>query len=83
MFVFINTQCDQAKEGLVNNSAQMDEYCKDKGFIGWFETSAKENINIDESARFLVTAVRSDDFTSVCILTLIHTVAVFVMFPDS
>ena len=38
----------------------MDEYCKDKGFIGWFETSAKENINIDEAARFLVTAVSNN-----------------------
>ena len=35
----------------------MDEYCKDKGFINWFETSAKDNINIDEAARFLVTSV--------------------------
>ena len=50
-------QCDQTKEGLVNNSAQMDEYCKDKGFTQWFETSAKENINIDEAARCLVSKV--------------------------
>ena len=32
----------------------MEEFCKEKGFLGWFETSAKENINIDEAARFLV-----------------------------
>ena len=50
-------QCDQAKEGLVNNTSQMDEFCKEKGFIGWYETSAKENVNIDEAARFLVTRV--------------------------
>ncbi|XP_071804895.1 ras-related protein Rab-32-like [Asterias amurensis] len=61
--VLLANKCDQAKEGLVNNSAQMDEYCKDKGFIGWFETSAKENINIDESARFLVTAILANDKT--------------------
>ena len=41
----------------MNNTSQIDEFCKEKGFIGWFETSAKENINIDESARFLVTQV--------------------------
>ena len=35
----------------------MDEYCKDKGFTQWFETSAKENINIDEAARCLVSKV--------------------------
>ena len=27
------------------------------GFCSWFETSAKENINIDEAARALVTKV--------------------------
>ena len=41
----------------MNNASQIDEFCKERGFIGWFETSAKENINIDESARFLVTQV--------------------------
>lgn len=35
----------------------MEEFCKEKGFLGWFETSAKENINIDEAARFLVSQV--------------------------
>ena len=42
----------------MRNTQQMDEYCKDKGFVQWFETSAKENINIDEAARALVTRVR-------------------------
>jgi len=41
----------------MNNTAQIDEFCKERGFIGWFETSAKENINIDDAARFLVTQV--------------------------
>ena len=35
----------------------MDDYCKERGFAGWFETSAKENINIDEAAKFLVSSV--------------------------
>ena len=43
-----------AKEGLVNNPQQMDDYCRDRGFVGWYETSAKENINVDEAARCLV-----------------------------
>ena len=55
--VFLYIQCDQPKEGLMNNTSQIDEFCKERGFIGWFETSAKENINIDEAARFLVTQV--------------------------
>ena len=52
-------QCDQAKEGLVNNASQMDEYCSDKGFISWFETSAKEDINISEAAKYLVSKVHT------------------------
>lgn len=50
-------QCDQTKQGIVNNLAKMDEYVKEHGFAGWFETSAKENINIEEAARALVNKV--------------------------
>ena len=35
----------------------MDKYCQEKGFIGWYETSAKENINIDEASKTLVEKV--------------------------
>ena len=37
--------------------SQLDYYCKEKGFAGWFETSAKENIGIDEAAQCLVAKV--------------------------
>lgn len=37
----------------------MDEYCKDNGFTTWLETSAKDNINVDEAARALVEKVRN------------------------
>ena len=57
--VILISQCDQAKEGLVNNTSQMDEYCTDKGFLSWFETSAKEDINISDAAKYLVSKVRS------------------------
>ncbi|KMQ94302.1 ras-related protein rab-32 [Lasius niger] len=52
--VLLANKCDQQMEGLVNSSTKMDEYCKEKNFSGWFETSAKENINIEEAAKFLV-----------------------------
>eukprot|EP00903_Cladosiphon_okamuranus_P020181 g18524.t1 len=32
-------------------------FCDRHGFAGWFETSAKQNINIDEASRFLVEKV--------------------------
>jgi len=35
----------------------MDEYCRENGFIKWFETSAKENINIDTATQFLTNEV--------------------------
>lgn len=35
----------------------MKEYCEENGFTAWFETSAKDNINIDEAAKVLVEKV--------------------------
>ncbi|XP_042637229.1 ras-related protein Rab-32 [Orycteropus afer afer] len=64
--VLLANKCDQKKED-GHSPPQMDQFCKEHGFSGWFETSAKElvlnpllisalqdNINIDEAARFLV-----------------------------
>ncbi|XP_006771000.1 PREDICTED: ras-related protein Rab-32 [Myotis davidii] len=51
--VLLANKCDQKKEGS-QIPAQMDQFCKEHGFTGWFETSAKDNINIEEAARFLV-----------------------------
>lgn len=53
--VLLANKCDLAKEGL--SQTQMEEFCKDKGFIGWFETSAKENTNVESAAKFLVTKI--------------------------
>ncbi|NXD71706.1 RAB32 protein, partial [Eolophus roseicapillus] len=51
--VLLANKCDQKKDSSQNPS-QMDQFCREGGFVGWFETSAKDNINIDEAARFLV-----------------------------
>ncbi|XP_012235302.1 ras-related protein Rab-32 isoform X4 [Linepithema humile] len=59
--VLLANKCDQQKEGLINSPTKMDEYCKEKNFSGWFETSAKENINIEEAARFLVNKILQND----------------------
>jgi Ras-related protein Rab-32 len=52
--VLLANKCDLAKERLVKSGPQLDKYCQEQGFAGWFETSAKDNINIDEAAQFLV-----------------------------
>ncbi|XP_034744957.1 ras-related protein Rab-38 [Etheostoma cragini] len=51
--VLLANKCDQGKE-LINNGIKMNQFCKDHGFLGWFETSAKDNLNIGEAANFLV-----------------------------
>jgi Ras-related protein Rab-32 len=40
---------------------EMDRFCDEYGFVGWFETSAKDNINIDESGKFLVEQILKRD----------------------
>ncbi|CAH0724591.1 unnamed protein product, partial [Brenthis ino] len=59
--ILLANKCDQQKEGIINSPAKMDEYCREKGFAGWFETSAKENINIEEAARSLVHKILLND----------------------
>ncbi len=41
----------------------MDEYCK-KGFIRWFATSAKENVNIDDAIHLLVANLSISSITT-------------------
>ena len=72
---FYLLKCDQDKQGVVTNSEKMDEYVKEHGFAGWFETSAKENINIDEAARALVNKVN-------CAVSLqaLHIIVLIILF---
>nr|XP_055064760.1 ras-related protein Rab-38b [Misgurnus anguillicaudatus] len=59
--VLLANKCDQNNDFLTNNSTKMDQYCKENGFVGWFETSAKENININEAANFLVKHIMASE----------------------
>ncbi|KAM7345714.1 RAS oncogene family member Rab32 [Cochliomyia hominivorax] len=59
--ILLANKCDQDKQGVVTNAEKMDEYVKEHNFAGWFETSAKENINIDEAARALVNKILLND----------------------
>ncbi|EHA98963.1 Ras-related protein Rab-32 [Heterocephalus glaber] len=51
--VLLANKCDQSRDS-GHNPSQMDQFCKDHGFSGWFETSARDNINIEEAAHLLV-----------------------------
>eukprot|EP00730_Choanoeca_flexa_P015708 TRINITY_DN7274_c0_g1_i2.p1 TRINITY_DN7274_c0_g1~~TRINITY_DN7274_c0_g1_i2.p1 ORF type:complete len:211 (+),score=71.51 TRINITY_DN7274_c0_g1_i2:94-726(+) len=59
--VLLANKCDLAKEGLVKNAQAMDKYCEEKGFAAWYETSAKDNLNIDDAAQSLVRKVLEHD----------------------
>ena len=59
-------QCDLASEGFLGNINQLDEYCREKGFHAWFETSAKENVGIEEAARSLVAKVSYEGLGACC-----------------
>jgi len=60
--VLLANKCDLAKEGgYVKNATEMDKYVSENGFIKWFETSAKDNVNIDKAAKFLVQHILEND----------------------
>lgn len=44
--VLLANKCDQNRDFLTNNGLKMDQYCKENGFVGWFETSAKVRCSI-------------------------------------
>uniref|UniRef100_A0A8D8UX49 Ras-related protein Rab-32 n=1 Tax=Cacopsylla melanoneura TaxID=428564 RepID=A0A8D8UX49_9HEMI len=59
--VLLANKCDQPKEGIANNPNKIDEFIKENHFSGWFETSAKDNINIDDAAKMLVHKILEND----------------------
>ncbi|CAB3997989.1 ras-related Rab-38-like [Paramuricea clavata] len=52
--VLLANKCDQ--ESIVRKD-KVNKLCEDLGFLCSFETSAKENIGIDESIKFLLTKI--------------------------
>mmetsp|Transcript_36927 Transcript_36927/g.47079 ORF Transcript_36927/g.47079 Transcript_36927/m.47079 type:complete len:209 (+) Transcript_36927:96-722(+) len=50
--VLLANKCDLEKAEV--DKTELDMYCQQHGFIGWFDTSAKLNINIEDSCRYLV-----------------------------
>lgn len=52
--VLLANKCDLMETKDKDLESLLDTFCKDNNFQGWFKTSAKENINIDEAGSFLV-----------------------------
>jgi len=61
--ILLANKIDMAKDGFVKSASQMDQYCKENNFVGWFETSAKENIGIDKAAKFLISKILENKVT--------------------
>jgi small GTP-binding protein len=40
---------------------KLDRFCEEHGFIGWFETSAKDHVNVDEAGAYLVDHILKND----------------------
>ncbi|XP_040917206.1 ras-related protein Rab-32 [Toxotes jaculatrix] len=50
--VLLANKCDMTNRDA--DLSSLDNFCEENSFVGWFETSAKDNINIDEAGAFLV-----------------------------
>jgi len=57
--VLFANKIDLAEQPL--EKEMMDRYCKENSFIGWFSTSAKDNIGIDEGSNNLIETILKHD----------------------
>jgi len=67
--VLLANKCDLPDTAVQRD--MLNAFCKEHGFIGWFETSAKTNHNIEESVRGLVASILSHP--GECALTCLRT----------
>ncbi|OQV22297.1 Ras-related protein Rab-32 [Hypsibius exemplaris] len=59
--VLLGNKCDQPRDSQTPEGTRMDQFLKENEFSGFFETSAKENIGIDQAARFLLSKIIEND----------------------
>ena len=58
ILIFTFLQWDMISSSFFTDATrQLDEHCMNKGYVGWFKTSAKENMDIDGAAKSLVLKV--------------------------
>ncbi|RWS26846.1 ras-related protein Rab-32-like isoform X3 [Leptotrombidium deliense] len=59
--LLIGTKCDLANDSQSCDIEALDKFCEENNFIGWFMTSAKENVNIEQSVNFLICKILQND----------------------
>jgi len=50
--LFLANKCDIP--GVIIDEQFLEKFVVDNGFIGWFQTSAQQNTNIDQAMKFLI-----------------------------
>ncbi|KAM9401420.1 ras-related protein Rab-38-like [Salvelinus alpinus] len=55
--VLLGNKCDQLSTGLCSKLPKLENFTRDHGFVGWYETSAKDNTNIDAAIMCLVESI--------------------------
>jgi len=59
--VLLANKCDLIPDYATQKKSEHDTFCDEQAFIGWCETSAKENINIEKSLRMLVSQILENE----------------------
>ncbi|KAF6728199.1 Ras-related protein Rab-38 [Oryzias melastigma] len=57
--VLLANKCDQRRHGLCPKLPKLENFSREYGFVGWYETSAKDNTNIDAAMACLVKSIMS------------------------
>ncbi|KAM8747463.1 ras-related protein Rab-38 [Acanthopagrus schlegelii] len=57
--VLLANKCDQRRHGLCPKLPKLENFSREYGFVGWYETSAKDNTNIDAAITCLVKNIMS------------------------
>lgn len=53
-------KCDMEVGDFMKDRTVLDEYCETHNFIGWYETSAKDNLGIDAAIKNLVSKLMAE-----------------------
>ena len=52
---------------LCKEKTQMNNFCKERGIDGWFETSAKQNKGIEDAIQFMIQICCKINCNKICI----------------